>query len=86
MNSDGRAGDVRFRTIPIPTPTEGSYKGGMVAQGVSKDCIFKTISDMYSNQVLRDEIGTAVRQIKSCADHAHDHDHACPGRGGEEKE
>ena len=40
VNSDGRAGDVRFRSIQIPTPTGRSYVGGMVAQGVSKDCIF----------------------------------------------
>ena len=38
--SDSRAGDVRFRSIPIPTPTGGSCIRGMVAQGVSKDCIF----------------------------------------------
>ena len=40
VNLDGWAVDVRFRTIPIPTPTGESYVGGMVAQGVSKDCIF----------------------------------------------
>ena len=40
VNSDRRAGDVRFRMIPILTPTGGSYVGGMVAQGVSKNCIF----------------------------------------------
>ena len=39
-NSDSRAGNVRFRSIPTPTPTGGSYVGGMVAQGVSKDCFF----------------------------------------------
>ena len=39
-NSDGRAEDVRFRTIPTPTLTGGGYIGGMVAQVVSKDCIF----------------------------------------------
>ena len=38
VNSDRRAGDVRFRLIP--TLTGGSYVGGMVVQGVSKDCIF----------------------------------------------
>ena len=40
FNSDGRAGVVRFRSIPTPTPTGRSYVGGMVVQGVSKDCIF----------------------------------------------
>ena len=39
-NSDGRAEDVRFRTIPTPTPPGGSYVGGMVVKEVSKDCIF----------------------------------------------
>ena len=33
-NSDSRAGDVRFQSIPTPTPTGGGYVGGMVAQGV----------------------------------------------------
>ena len=36
MGSDGRAGDVWFRSIPNPTLPGGSYAGGMVVKGVSK--------------------------------------------------
>ena len=60
MNSDGRAGDVRFRTIPIPTPTSRSYVGGMVVQGVSKDCIF----DEDFRYVFKPAVGAVVCEIR----------------------
>ena len=50
VNSGGRAGDVRFQMIP--TPTGGSYVGGMVAQGVSKDCIFtEDFGDVFKSAI-----------------------------------
>ena len=58
-NSDGRAEDVRFRTIPTPTPTGGGYVGGMVAQGVSKDCIFN--EDF--KYVLKFAVGAVVYEL-----------------------
>ena len=58
-NSDGRAEDVRFRTIPTPTPTGGGYVGGMVAQGVSKDCIFN--EDF--RYVLKFAVGAVVYEL-----------------------
>ena len=58
-NSDGRAEDVRFRTIPTPTPTGGGYVGGMVAQGVSKDCIFN--EDF--RYVLKFSVGAVVYEL-----------------------
>ena len=57
MNSDGRAEDVRFRTIP--TPTGGGYVGGMVAQGVSKDCIF----NKDFKYVLKLAVGAVVYEL-----------------------
>ena len=58
-NSDGRAEDVRFRTIPTPTLTGGGYVGGMVAQGVSKDCIFN--EDF--RYVLKFAVGAVVYEL-----------------------
>ena len=58
-NSDGRAEDVRFRTIPTPTPTGGGYVGGMVAQGVSKDCIFN--EDF--RYVLKFAVGAVIYEL-----------------------
>ena len=42
FNSDGWAGYVQFRSIPTMTPPApgGSYVGGVVVKGVSKDSIF----------------------------------------------
>ena len=60
MNSDGRAGDVRFRTIPIPTLTGGSYGGDMVVQGVSKDCIFN--EDF--GYVFKSAVGAVVFELR----------------------
>ena len=60
VNSDGRAGDVRFRTIPIPTPTGGSYAGDMVVQGVSKDCIFN--EDF--RHVFKSAVGAIVYELR----------------------
>ena len=59
-NSDGRAEDVRFRTIPTPTPTGGGYIGGMVAQGVSKDCIFN--EDF--RYVFKSAVGAVVYKLR----------------------
>ena len=58
--SDSRAGDVRFRSIPIPTPTGGSCVGGMVAQGVSKYCIFN--EDF--RYVFKSAIGAVVYELR----------------------
>ena len=59
-NSDGRAEDVRFRTIPTPTPTDRGYVGGMVAQGVSKDCIF---NEDFRN-VFKSAVGAVVYELR----------------------
>ena len=59
MNSDGRAGDVRFRSIPTPTPTGGSYVGGMVGRWVSKDCIFN--EDF--GHVFKSAVGVVVYEL-----------------------
>ena len=58
-DSDGRAGDVRFRSIPTPTPPGGGYEGGMVAQGVSKDCIF----DEDFSYVFKSAVGAVVYKL-----------------------
>ena len=58
-NSDDRAEDVRFRTIPTPTPTGRGCVGGMVAQGVSKDCIFN--EDF--RYVLKFAVGAVVYEL-----------------------
>ena len=58
-NSDGRAEDVRFLTIPTPTPIGGGYVGGMVAQGVSKDCIF----NKDFRYVLKFAVGAVVYEL-----------------------
>ena len=60
FNSDGRAGDVRFRSIPTPTPPGGSYVGGMVVKGVSKDCIF---NEDFGN-VFKSAIGALVYKLR----------------------
>ena len=60
FNSDGRAGDVRFRSIPTPTPTGGSSVLGMVAQGVSKYCIFN--EDF--RYVFKSAIGAVVYELR----------------------
>ena len=60
MNSDGRAGDVRFRSIPTPTPTGGGYVGGMVAQEASKDCIFN--EDF--RYVFKSAVGAVVYELR----------------------
>ena len=57
--SDSRAGDVRFRSIPTPTPPGGSYVGGMVVKGVSKDCIFN--EDF--RYVLKFAVGAVVYEL-----------------------
>ena len=59
MNSDGRAGVVGFRSVPTPTPTARGYVGGMVAQGVSKDCIFN--EDF--RYVLKFAVGAVVYEL-----------------------
>ena len=58
-NSDGRAEDVRFRTIPTPTPTGGSSAGGMVPQGVSKYCNFN--EDF--RYVFKSAVGAVVYEL-----------------------
>ena len=60
VNSDGRAGDVRFRSIQTPTPTGGGHVGGMVAQGLSKDCIF----DMDFRYVFKSAVGAVVYKLR----------------------
>ena len=55
-NSDRRAEDVRFRSIPTPTPTGGSSVRGMMAQGVSEYCI--------SNEDFRDVFKSAVGAVE----------------------
>ena len=60
FNSDGRAGGVRFRSIPTPTPPGGSYVGGMVVKGVSKDCIF---NEDFGN-VFKSALGAVVYKLR----------------------
>ena len=60
FNSDSRAGDVRFRSIPTPTPPSGSYAGGMVVNRVSKDCIF---NEDYRN-VFKSTVGAVVYKLR----------------------
>ena len=60
FNSDGRAGVVRFRSIPTPTPTGRSYVGGMVVQGVSKDCIFY---EDFGN-VFKSAVGAVAYELR----------------------
>ena len=60
LHSDSRAGDVRFRSIPTPTPTGGSSVGGMVAQGVSKYCIFN--EDF--RYVFKSAVGAVVYELR----------------------
>ena len=59
LHSDSRAGDVRFRTIPTPTPTGGSSVRGMVAQGVSKYCIF----NKDFRYVFKSAVGAVVYEL-----------------------
>ena len=60
FNSDGRAGDVRFRSIPTPTPPGGSYAGGMVVKEESKDCIF---NNDFGN-VFKSAVGAVVYKLR----------------------
>ena len=60
FNSDGRAGGVRFRSIPTPTPPGGSYVGGMAVKGVSKDCIF---NEDFGN-VFKSALGAVVYKLR----------------------
>ena len=60
MISDSRVGAVKFRSIPTPTPTGGSYVGGMVGQGVSKDCIFN--EDF--GHVFKSAVGVVVYELR----------------------
>ena len=60
FDSDGWAGDVRFRSIPTPTPPGGSYVGGMVVKGVSKDCIF---NEDFGN-VFKSALGAVVYKLR----------------------
>ena len=60
FDSDGRAGDVRFRSIPTPTPTGGSSVEGMAAQGVSKYCIFN--EDF--RYVFKSAVGAVVYELR----------------------
>ena len=60
FNSDGRAGGVRFRSIPTPTPPGGSYVGGMVVKVVSKDCIF---NEDFGN-VFKSALGAVVYKLR----------------------
>ena len=60
FDSDGRAGDVRFRSIPTPTPPGGSYVGGMVVKRVSKDCIF---NEDFGN-VFKSALGAVVYKLR----------------------
>ena len=60
FDSDGRAGDVRFRSIPTPTPPGRSYVGGMVVKGVSKDCIF---NEDFGN-VFKSAVGAVVYELR----------------------
>ena len=60
FDSDGRAGDVRFRSIPTPTPPGGSYVGGMVVIGVSKDCIF---NENFRN-VFKSAVDAVVYELR----------------------
>ena len=59
FNSDGRAGDVRFRSIPTPTPPGGSYVGEMVVKGVSTDSIF---NEDFGN-VFKSAVGAVVCKL-----------------------
>ena len=60
FDSDGRAGDVRFRSIPTLTPPGRSYVGGMVVKGVSKDCIF---NEDFKN-VFKSAVGAVVYELR----------------------
>ena len=60
FNSDGRAGDVRFRSIPTPTPPGGSYVGGMAVKGVSNDCIF---NENFRN-VFKSAVDAVVYELR----------------------
>ena len=60
FHSDSRARDVRFRSIPTPTPPGGSYVGGMFVKGVSKDCIF---NEDFRN-VFKSAVGAVVLELR----------------------
>ena len=60
FDSDSRAGDVRFRSIPTPTPAGRSYVGGMVVKEVSKDCVF---NEDFGN-VFKSAVGAVVYKLR----------------------
>ena len=60
FDSDGRAGDVRFRSIPTPTPPGRSYVGGMVVKWASKDCIFH---EDFGN-AFKSAVGAVVYELR----------------------
>ena len=60
FDSDGRVGDVRFRSIPTPTPPGGSYARGIIVKGVSKNCIF---NEDFRN-VFKFAVGAVVYELR----------------------